>query len=257
MKDGAPQATAQTVALSFFRFEGLASKLWAFSQMQLARAPLARHPQIGFFKLFGTGTREGFHPAPNFGVYAVMTTWPDPETASAEIAATPVFQRYRRHAAESWTVYLSPLSCRGEWSGRAPFDARPERGDEPVPIAVLTRATVKTRHIPSFWRHTPDIGAMIRAQTALPFKIGMGEIPWRNQVTFSIWSDLAAMQRFAYGDGAHRAAIRAVREGNWFWDELFARFRVLSAEGSWDGRDPLAGLAVSPRLVGAVKAPPP
>ena len=41
-------------------------------------------------------------------------------------------------------------------------------------------------------------------------------------------------------DGPHAKAIRAVREGGWFKEELYARFTVLGSAGTWEGRDPLA-----------------
>jgi spheroidene monooxygenase len=77
------------------------------------------------------------------------------------------------------------------------------------------------------------------------FKIGIGEVPWLQQVTFSIWPDSATMAAFARSDGAHAQAIRAVREGGWFREELYARFRVLGDVGSWNGASPLAGLKVA------------
>jgi spheroidene monooxygenase len=50
------------------------------------------------------------------------------------------------------------------------------------------------------------------------------------------------MAAFAHRDGPHARAIRAVREGNWFREELYARFRVLGAEGQWSGGNPLSRL---------------
>ena len=47
-------------------------------------------------------------------------------------------------------------------------------------------------------------------------------MPLCNQVTFSVWPDLAAMAAFARQDGSHADAIRAVRDGNWFAEELYA-----------------------------------
>jgi spheroidene monooxygenase len=72
------------------------------------------------------------------------------------------------------------------------------------------------------------------------FKIGMGEVPLIHQVTFSIWPDTASMAAFAR-KGAHADAIRAVRDEGWFNEELYARFRVIRTQGTWGGRDPLAG----------------
>ena len=47
------------------------------------------------------------------------------------------------------------------------------------------------------------------------------------------------MARFARADGPHARAIRAVREGDWFAEELYARFRVVDTSGHWHGTRPL------------------
>ena len=229
----------KAASLSFFRFAGPGNRLWAFSQMLFARPGLSRIPDMGFHKLLGTGTRDGFHPYPNFSVYAILATWPSLTTGRERIAESPVFQRYRAHASEHWTVFLEASQCRGRWAGDDPFDV-PAQGSEPETeaVAVLTRASVKTRHVLAFWRHVPSISDSIRRQDQLLFKIGLGEIPWFHQVTFSIWRDSRAMEAFAYS-GAHRRAIAGVRQGDWFSEELFARFRVLHAEGQWEGALPL------------------
>ncbi len=230
----------KAVSLSFFRFEGLADKLWAFSQMQFARRPLRATPDIGFHKLLGSGSREGFHPFPNFSVYAVLATWPSVETGRARMKESAVFRRYRAHAAESWTVFLGATQSRGQWDRDAPFALAQDAGASNVEsIAVLTRASVRLPHVLAFWRRVPDIAATIRKQDSLAFKIGMGEIPWLHQITFSIWHDRGAMEAFAYR-GFHAEAIERVRAEGWFSEELFARFRVLHAEGAWEGGDPLA-----------------
>jgi spheroidene monooxygenase len=64
------------------------------------------------------------------------------------------------------------------------------------------------------------------------FKIGIGEVPWMQQVTFSIWPDARTMAEFARHDGPHARAIKAVRDGGWFREELYARFRVDAVEGN-------------------------
>lgn len=115
---------------------------------------------------------------------------------------------------------------------------------------MLTRATVRLRHLLRFWRQTPDISATVREQTHLLFKIGMGEVPWIQQVTFSVWDDPQAMTAFAYGSRSHGEAVRRVRDGGWFREELYARFRVLGCEGTWNGRPvlPAAAPPVDPSL---------
>jgi spheroidene monooxygenase len=71
------------------------------------------------------------------------------------------------------------------------------------------------------------------------FKIGIGELPWMQQVTFSIWPDANSMAAFARADGPHARAIKAVRDGG-----LVSRraLRPLLAstrrKGIWDGVAP-------------------
>lgn len=244
-------------SITLFRFDTAWSKVWAFTQMGWARRPLARIPGIGFHKLFGSGTGEGFTPIPNTGVYGILGTWADLDAAQSAIAGSAVFQRYREAACESWTVYLQCSQCRGQWDGTSPFEVFPDlpRGGQVVPnednknaagkIAVLTRATVRVRHVPAFWRQVPDIEETIRGQKSLLVKIGLGEVPWLHQVTFTVWDDVEAMKRFAYA-GFHGDAIEKVRAGGWFKEELFSRFHVLQAEGAWEGRDPFAPPASRP-----------
>jgi len=229
----------QAVSLSFFRFGGIASRLWAFTQMGFARLAMPKTPDLAFWKLCGSGTGEGFTPLPNTAVYAILATWPDPDTARARVATAPVWQRYRAHASESWTVFLTPTSARGHWSGTTPFTPGPASG-RPA-LAALTRATIKPAVAARFWRRVPDISARIGADTNVVFKIGIGEVPLLHQVTFSIWPSESAMAAFAR-TGPHAAAIRAVRDEGWFREELYARFAIHSDMGSWNGTSPLTRL---------------
>lgn len=231
----------QTVSLSFYRFGPLRQRLWVLAQMGAARLTLPRTPGIGFWKLCGSGTREGFTPIPNTAVYAILATWDDLGTAQAQTERGATFRRWARHAEESWTVFLTPTSVRGHWSGATPFAAGEDA--TPGPLAALTRATVKPAVATRFWRRVPRIEDVIGADPNVVFKIGIGEVPLLQQVTFSIWPDTASMADFARRpDGPHARAIRAVRDGNWFREELYARFRVLGDAGSWNGVSPLARL---------------
>lgn len=234
----------QIVSLSLFRFASLPARLWAFAMMGLARRPLARHPELQFWKLCGTGVGEGFTPLPNTGVYAILAVWPGEESARRQIETSQLWQRYRRVAAEHWTLFLRPISARGAWSGRAPFDAGPDTGSGP--LAALTRATIRPRKALRFWTRQPDIGRRIGANGDVLFKIGIGEVPWFRQVTVSVWPDEASMARFARASGPHAEAIRAVREGQWFREELYARFRIAGEAGAWEGRSPRIPKEVTP-----------
>ena len=227
----------QVVSLSFFRFDSLLGKLWALTMMGAARWPMSRLPGVGFWKLCGSGTGEGFTPVPNTGVYAILATWPSLDAAQDAHRTARIFARYRQRAAEHWTVYMTPQSVRGEWSGKSPFIVSEQA--ENGPLAALTRATIKPRILTRFWGRVPNISEVIGRDPNVLFKIGIGEVPMLHQVTFSIWPDAKRMAAFAR-TGPHAEAIKAVREEGWFAEELYARFALVSEDGTWGGTSPLA-----------------
>lgn len=234
----------QTVSLSFFRFDRPFARLWAFAQMGFARLPLSRIERLGFWKLLGSGSGEGFTPVPNTSVYAILCTWPDLETATRSVEESRVFQRYRANSGENWTVFLNPIASRGNWSGTSPFE--PTDANTQGPLVALTRATIKPSILLKFWQRVPQISDVIGNDPNVLFKIGIGEVPLLHQVTFSIWPDEVAMANFARTSGPHARAIKAVRSENWFREELYARFHVVDQKGSWMGRNPLPDLNLEP-----------
>lgn len=234
--DTRPESPMQHVTLSLFRFDTSARRLWALAQMGLSRMALARVPGLSFFKLCGSGTGEGFTPRPNWSVWAILGAWDSPEAARTGMAGG-IYARWRSRACESWSVALEPFSARGRWSGVAPFTPQGAAGTGP--LAALTRASLKPSRAARFWARVPDISLGVGANPDVLFKIGIGEVPFLHQVTFSIWPDVARMNAFAR-TGPHAAAIRAVRDEGWFAEDLYARFRIVGSEGTWQGRDPLA-----------------
>jgi hypothetical protein len=74
----------------------------------------------------------------------------------------------------------------------------------------------------------------------LRLAVGIGEAPVGLQGTFSLWESARALRGFAYGGDAHREVVARTATERWYAEELFARFAVEGAEGSVDGRDPLA-----------------
>ena len=228
----------QIVTLSVHRFLGIAAKVWVLGQMGAARLSFMAMKDVSFWKLCGSGVGEGFTPRPNTEVWAILAVWPDEATARDRISNAPVYQRWARNASEVWTVFLSPTSARGRWSSKTPFIVTDKTNDGPV--AALTRATVRPSAMARFWKRQPAISDVIGDDPNVIFKIGIGEVPLLQQVTFSIWPDTSSMAAFARADGPHAKAIKAVREGNWFREELYARFRIIGETGLWNGRPVLA-----------------
>lgn len=229
----------QSVTISLFRFDTLAARLWVLTQMALARPVLARIPGLQAFKLCGSGTGQGFTPRPNWGVWAIVAVWDDAVSARERHAFHPLFARWRARASESWTLHLEPYQARGLWGRRALFVPHGTPGVGP--IAALTRASVRLRRARRFWAQVPAISARIGVNADVLFKIGIGEVPLAHQVTVSVWPDAERLSAFAH-HGPHAQAIQAVRQGQWFAEELYARFRVTGSVGTWEGRDPLRAL---------------
>ncbi|MEO0820037.1 MAG: spheroidene monooxygenase [Pseudomonadota bacterium] len=231
------QAGAQVVTLTCFRFGGPGARLRQLASMPPVYHALARVPGAAFARMMGTGTGEGFDPAPNTAVWTLLASWDDMAAAAEGVEhAAPWAARCAR-AEECCTLFLAPLSATGRWGGVEPFEVHPDPDARAAgrPIAVLTRATVRARHLIRFWRKVPAINAQIAAGPGMLFRMGMGEVPLLHQVTFSVWRDAGAMRAFAYGGKGHAAAIAAVRAGDWFAEELYARFAVLGTSGSWQG----------------------
>lgn len=230
----------QVTTLSLFRFRGPWNKFWAFMHMGLAPAAITRLPGSGFLKMLGVGRDAAFHPAPNFGIYAILATWDGLDDARSALEGSDIFRRYRAHADEHWSVYLTATRSKGSWDAAEPFEPNGARGRGPV--GILTRASIDRRKLIPFWRSVPAVSEMVPEGAPLRFRIGMGEKPVVQLMTFSIWDDLEAAHAFAYRDGAHLETMRHARKDDWFSEDLFVRFAILDAQGTWEGARPLDGL---------------
>ncbi|QNH64116.1 spheroidene monooxygenase [Hymenobacter sediminicola] len=216
--------------------------------MGTAQRPLQRVPGLRFQKLLGSGA-GGFGALPNLYRYGFMAVWESEEAAQAFFEAHPLWQQYRQRTQEIWTAWLAPLKSHGLWDGVNPFDypsENPLAADGPV--MVLTRASIRWQKTPRFWRYVAPVSATIAEAPGVCAAIGLGELPVVRQATVSLWDSAQAMQEYAYRSPKHKEVIRLTRQEQWYGEELFARFRVLHTEGTWDGRNPTDTLAALPRL---------
>lgn len=213
----------------------------ALARMATDRARLHRVRGLRFARLLGTGRGTTFTVGEaDLRRWALLACWQGAAEAAAFERSTTA-RRWRRLAEEQWRLELLPLSARGRWSRRQPF-GRPPPHRWDGPIAVVTRARLSIRRAAAFWRAVPPVAAALqshRGEGGLLAAIGVGEAPAGWQGTLSVWRDAADLRAFAYQGAAHAAAIRRTKETGWYAEELFARFGVVRADGSLDGRDPL------------------
>ena len=194
---------------------------------------------VRFAKLLGTGDGGTFTPRDaDPRRWGLLATWSDRASARA-FERSAVAARWGRLAEETWRVELRPLSARGRWSRREPFGA-PAGGRWDGPVAAVTRARLRPTRNRAFWRAVPPVVADLREQPGLRLAVGIGEAPVGLQGTFSLWESAAALRRFAYAGAAHSAVVARTGPERWYAEERFARFAVEAADGSVDGRDPLA-----------------
>ena len=230
--------------LSFFRYEGLRNRTWAFGMMQFAHSYLSKTEGLKFYRLMGSGRGRGFNPFPDWGVYALLCVWENEAAAEQFHATSELKKKYRDRTSEIWTIYLQHLGAKGKWEGRNPFGERnPLLADaEGQPLAVITRATIRASRLVDFWKYVPQSEQQLAGNEGLIFTKGIGEVPVVQMATFSIWRDRKSLMEFAYRGKNHRTAIKMTRDLDWYKEEMFARFRPYRSDGTWEGRDPLAGL---------------
>jgi heme-degrading monooxygenase HmoA len=212
---------------------------WGLAQMGTSPPHLEKMPGMLFYKLLGSGQGRGFSLQPNFRRYGLMCTWESEAAADAFLNSSELMQEYRQHTEEIWTAKLLPYQVHGQWDGQQPFAPMLSEKYTGGPIAILTRASVNWRRLPSFCRFGLRTSAALNEAQGLICSIGLGELPFIRQATFSIWASAEAMKQYAYKDPAHQEVMRRTRAEKWYSEELFARFRPISSQGTWNATDPL------------------
>jgi hypothetical protein len=209
----------------------------ALVRMGLDRGHLRRTPGLRFAKLLGTGDGHTFTVRDaDLRHWGLLATWSSAAAAEA-FESGPVARGWGRVAYERLRVDLRPMASRGEWSGRRPFG-------EPTPmphdgaVASVTRARITPRRMASFWRAVPPVSADLALCAGLRLAVGIGEAPIGLQGTFSLWSTADALTEFAHRRGPHSDVVARTTTEAWYSEELFARFAVLSVDGTFAARTP-------------------
>jgi hypothetical protein len=122
---------------------------------------------------------------------------------------------------------LEPFAGHGSWDGQTFVRSGQHLTVPEGKVAILTRATIRLTKLRDFWRAVPATSFDLGNQEGLEYSVGIGEVPFIRQATFSIWSSLDAMKTYAYKQSAHKEVIRKTRDEKWYAEEMFLRFRVL------------------------------
>jgi heme-degrading monooxygenase HmoA len=204
--------------------------------MGLHRIGLAHIPGLNFWKLLGTGRGETFtlNDADSHH-WALLTVWDSLEQARS-FQQSIIALSWNRIASESGYVVMQSISSHGEWSGCTPFSKDPHSVNEDAPIAVITRARIKPRMWKTFYRAVEPVATDLVNRSDVPIRFGIGEAPIGLQGTFSIWRNSQAIRNFAYNSPAHKNAIKQTQTLQWYSEELFARFSIIEAFGSINGK---------------------
>ena len=231
---------AQTTTLTFFKYQGAKNKIWAFGMMQFAHRHLKDVPGLRFYKLLGSGKGSGFNPWPDYSIYSLLQVWESEQEADLFFEDSNLMKRYKDHSVEQWSLYMTPIKVDGLWSGQNPFsnDVYPKLNHPE--IAVITRATIRKRLLRKFWSYVPTSEKPLINNEGLLYTKGIGEVPFLQMATFSLWKDEDSLKQFAYQSREHSKAIKMTRSLNWYKEEMFARFKPYKSVGTWQGVNPLA-----------------
>ena len=244
----------QQVVLLLVRFRPDAT---AWGLMQLMRAPFrrARDKGLVFQKVLGSGQNGGFGLRPGLNYQGLFSVFNSDNEAASYLQQSAQIAAYLDHAEAAFAARLAPLSCRGAWSGFTfrplppmPNDARaetasvvqasqaPVAGDRnrAMPVASLTRASIRPLKAASFWAQSPEAEHDLAKAPGCQLAVGLGEAPLLRQATFSLWKDQASMDGYARS-GAHQRAIAAAYGQGFFSESMFLRFLPVALYGAWNG----------------------
>lgn len=193
----------------------------AIIKMATNRIYLKSNKSISFFKLLGTG--KGITFTPND---ANMQRW-GLLVVGESVQNTGIVSRWRKISTRERFYELSPIASHGTWAKRKPFIISQLKNPESE-IAVITRAKIKFKLSKIFWNSVPPVVINLKSSPGLKMAIGIGEAPIGLQGTFSLWENAAALEKFAFKGEEHARVIKRTRELDWYSEELFARFEVIT-----------------------------
>ena len=221
---------------------------FALLAMAIHRFPLWFNKKITFWKLLGCGRNGSFDKTPDWQQWGIMTvrnsgseSWKLEVGSLRALYGNFIARWLRFFGCETWTVILTPIEGHGLWDGKKVFGELPVKSDHEGQVAILTRATIRVSKLKSFWKHVGGVAGKMDGSRGFITSIGIGEIPWIKQATFSIWQSKEDMKNFAYQMKEHKEVIVKTRTEKWYSEDMFVRFKIQGSMGTIKGINPLNG----------------
>jgi hypothetical protein len=226
------------VSISIVRYRPLFIPL-AILAMAIHRIPLYLNRACKFWKLMGCGKNGSFDLQPDWQQWALMAVWNSEQDFNKFKENSFITWWWKKFTKEQWTLLCVPIASHGKWDGIDPFKMDNYEKNYNGPVAVLTRATIRLNKLTQFWANVEPVAEIMTKANGFITSVGIGEAPFFRQATLSVWKDIESMKAFAYGSAEHAEVIRKTRKLDWYSEELFARFRLLSGRGTNKGIDPI------------------
>ena len=213
--------------VNFFVFKFQRNKFLAFTQMGTYKKYLKNVKGLKFYRLLGTGGNNGFSLYPDFKTYCFLSVWDNNSDADYFINKNKFFLEYFKKASGIRLLSLIPFQSIGEWAGVNPFSHNVNiPKSKNLKVAILTRARISPLKIFRFWGSIPKASHEISKAKGVYFYKGIGEIPFFEQSTISLWNSIEEVKNFAYKSDIHKSIIKKTRSESWYSEELFCRFYI-------------------------------
>jgi len=222
------------VALTITKFRGFTIP-FAFIGMAVLRLPLWLNKKCRFWKLMGSGKDAQVDLSPDYKHWAILTVWDNRIDCDNFYRDSFVMKWFSLFGIESFSILLKPLSSHGLWSTKEPFIVEKTSKIHTGKIAVITRAAIKFNRLKEFRLNIKRAADAMRIAPGFILSAGIGENPFFDQATVSIWEDAESMKAYAYQSHDHSDVIKLTRERKWYKEELFARFSIVDSWGTLNG----------------------
>jgi heme-degrading monooxygenase HmoA len=198
--------------------------------MYLAAKLMNNTSGLDFYKLLGTGSGAGFSLYPDFSTYSILCIWKDRSSADNFINKSNHAILISNKSSLKVDYFLNSIHSHGKWDGLNPFTGKSLEQDKSKKIAIITRATLNYSRLLEFWKSVPKASKAIKNASGVIWFKGIGEIPFIQQATFSIWENINSVTDFAYKNKNHADIVKKTRKRNWYKEDLFARFEIVDKQ---------------------------